>query len=238
MASSGHSTTTSNFSWNFGKDAQPATSSNYKPPLVYWTTPGSKVITLTITSGTSRTVKSQVYEVFPYPIADFSINTASSTCAASPYEVAFSPLLASGNLYQWDFGPAGSPSTSTSASPKAIYNASGTYPVQLTVINNGCRAVNAKNVTVGNGACGIASLSAGISIQPSRAGCASNEYLVQSTSTGNITNSGYTWTFPGNPNATKTGPGPKTLILNPGEVVTLQVVDQNGKTDTISVKAP
>lgn len=238
MASGGQSSSTSNFSWNFGKDAQPATSSNYKPPLVYWTTPGPKVITLTITNGTSTTVKSQVYEVFPYPMANFSIQAASSTCATSPYEVAFIPSLASGNLYQWDFGPSGNPATSTTASPKAIYTASGTYPVQLTVVNNGCRAINAKNMTVGNGACGIASLSAGISIQPSRAGCASNEYLVQSTSSGNITNSGYTWTFPGNPEVTKSDPGPKTLILSPGDVVTLQVVDLNGKTDTISVKVP
>jgi PKD repeat protein len=238
MASGGHSTSSSNFSWNFGKDAQPATSSSYKPPLVSWTTPGPKVITLTITTGGTKTVKSQVYEVLPYPVADFSIDAANSTCAASPFVVAFNPALASGNLYQWDFGAGGSPSTSTSANPKPTFNTAGTYPIQLTVINNGCRAVNVKNVTVGNGTCGIPSLSAGISIQPSRAGCASNEYLVQSTSTGNMTNSGYTWTFPGNPSVTKTGPGPKTLTLNPGDVVTLKVVDQNGQTDTISIKAP
>jgi|GEM_PF-2329145 len=238
MASGGQSTSSSNFSWNFGRDAQPATSSSYKPPLVYWTTPGKKVITLTVNSGGQITVKSQVYEIFPYPTANFSIDAANSNCAAAPYEVAFSPVLGSGNLYQWNFGASANPTTSTSASPKVTFSADGTYPIGLTVINNGCRAVSVKNIQVGSGACSVPSLSAGISLQPSRAGCASNEYVVQSTSTGNITNSGYTWTFPGNPSVTKTGPGPKTLILNSGDVVSLRVQDQNGRIDNISITVP
>lgn len=238
MATGGQSTSTTTFSWNFGSGADPATSSAYKPPLVYWTTPGKKVITLTVNDNGTTRVKSQVYEVFPYPIADFSIDAANSSCAGNPYQVSFSPTMASGNLYQWDFGATASPATSTSATPQVTFNADGTYPVQLTVINNGCRAVSVKNMVLGNGACGVPALSAGIALQPSRAGCASNEYIVQSTSTGNISGSGYTWTFPGNPSETKTGPGPKTLVLNSGDVITLTVKDLTNKTDTISIQIP
>ena len=238
MASAGQSTSGSNFKWNFGQGAQPATSSSYKPPLVSWSTPGKKVVTLTVNKNGNTRVKSVVYEVFPYPVADFSVDATSSSCAAAPYQVAFSPALAAGNLYQWDFGTAATPATSSSSNPKVTFNADGIYPVQLTVNNNGCRAVSVKNVQLGGGTCGVPALSAGISLQPSRAGCASNEYIVQSTSTGNITNAGYAWTFPGNASVSKTGPGPKTLVLSSGDVITLQVTDQSNKTSAVSIKVP
>ncbi|MES2731926.1 MAG: PKD domain-containing protein [Bacteroidota bacterium] len=246
MATGGQNASNSTFSWNFGLDSKipgsnstPATSSSYKPPLIYWTTPGKKVITLTINDGGQIRVKSQVYEVFPYPIADFTVDVANSSCAASPFEVAFAAAAASGNLYEWTFGAAATPTASNSANPKVQYVAGGTYPVQLTSLNNGCRSVSVKNVIVGTGTCGVASLSAGISLQPSRAGCASNEYIVQSISSGNIANpAGYTWTFPGNASVPRNDKGPKTLILTSGDVITLVVKDVSNNTDSISITVP
>ncbi|MBC7920640.1 MAG: PKD domain-containing protein [Ferruginibacter sp.] len=238
MSVGGQSTSSSNFRWDFGNDAQPRTSSAYKPPLIYWTKPGKKVVVLTITDGGKKRVKSQVYEVFPYPVADFSVDAANSSCAGSPYKVVFSPVIESGNFYQWSFGTAGTPATSSSTNPEVTYSADGTYPVQLTVNRDGCQSVSVKNVQLGGGTCGIPALAAGISLQPGREGCASNQYVVQSISTGNIAATGYAWTFPANGSVSKTGPGPKTLLLNPGDVVTLKVTDQSGNTDTVNVEVP
>lgn len=241
MSTSGQDISRSTFQWNFGKDAVPATSNKYRPDPVYWTTPGQKVVTLNVDG---KSIKSQIYEVSSYPSADFSIDADKSTCTgALPYKLTFNPTAAGGNIYQWDFDYAANPgvNTSTSSHPTDIvFTDKRAYTVQLTTINNGCRSVSAKNILIADNVCELPSISAGISIQPSRKGCASTEYVIRSTSVGNIASTGYVWTLPaGSVPATFSGAGPQTVTgLVPGSIITLLVTDLGGNQDKVSIKVP
>lgn len=232
VATGGFSAGAPTFEWDFGLDAIPQKHFNYTPPPVRWTTPGQKIVTLRI--GGSK-VKSQVYTVYPYPIAAFSIDTGTVPCtSALPRLLSFRPIQAAGNVYSWDFDSQISPGVlvSTSSSPVNISFATArTYAVKLTVTNNGCQSVGVQNYVVSTTSCAQPALSAGISIEPSRAGCATNEYIVRSTSTGSIAS--YSWS-----GVAITGAGPATVSLLPGQTISLTVNDTFGASDSITVTVP
>jgi PKD repeat protein len=232
VATGGFSAGAPTFEWDFGQNAIPQKHFNYTPPPVRWTTPGQKIVTLRI--GGSK-VKSQIYTVFPYPNAGFNVDTGSIACSSPlPRLLSFRPVQAAGNVYSWDFDSQTSPGVlvSTSSSPTNIpFAIARKYAIRLLVTNNGCQSVNVQNYTVSTNTCAQPALSAGISIEPSRAGCATNEYVVRSTSTGSIAS--YNWT-----GVAITGAGPSTVSLLPGQTISLTVNDTFGASDSITVTVP
>lgn len=233
VATGGQSAGAPTFEWHFGEDATPQSHLGYTPPPVIWSSPGLKIVTLRV--GNSR-VKSQTYRITNYPSAAFTIDTVNSNCGSPlPRRLSFKPNGGSGLIYRWDFDFQANPGalTSNSSYPKNIlFTSARKYAVRLEVSSNGCKSVSVKNVTINALNCSQPNLSAGISVQPSRDGCASNSYIISSTSTGSINN--YTWT-----GISLAGPGPQTFTgLTSGSVISLTVTDTFGGTDSISVTIP
>jgi gliding motility-associated-like protein len=120
--------------WTFD-DGVPATSTLASPPQIVWSTDGLKNISLHIEeSGCEETFYFQ-YQVYPDPLAAFSVDNNNG---CQPVEVNFTNI--SSNLenpvYNWDFGDG---TTETQVNPTHTYTDPGRYSVTLTVTNStGC----------------------------------------------------------------------------------------------------
>jgi gliding motility-associated-like protein len=122
-------------SWNFG-DGSPQ--SNQQHPVHTFNSAGVYTVTLVVTSdnGCTDTISQQI-TIFPNPVAGFTYNQAAG-CGPLPVAFTDTSFVSSGNIvaWNWDFGNG---QTSTLQNPVAIYTASGTYGVTLTVTtDNGC----------------------------------------------------------------------------------------------------
>jgi gliding motility-associated-like protein len=131
----------SNYSWNFGVGANPATATGTvanPTPLVY-TTAGIKTIVLNITANTTCTATiTQTVEVYPQPVASFS---TTSVCQGTA--TAFTDLSTTsvGTIsgWQWDYTHDGINDNATQ-NPSNTYSPSGTYTAQLiATTSNGCK---------------------------------------------------------------------------------------------------
>ena len=104
FTSSGSSGNNLSYSWAFGADATPATSNAAMPSCTYSTT-GTKVVTLTVTSGgvsRSDTVTITVHEA---PIAEAGSNQDVSVNATVNFDGSGSSDPDGGNLsYSWNLG--------------------------------------------------------------------------------------------------------------------------------------
>lgn len=234
VATGGFSAGTPTFEWNFGADATPQSHLGYTPPPVRWSTPGDKIVTLKI--GTFK-VKSQVYKVFPYPGADFVIDTSNSACDGTlPRLLSFRTSAGAGKIYNWDFDSQNTPGVlvSNSSAPTNIaFPAFRNYAVKLSVTANGCTSVSARNINLNASNCNQPTVSAGILVEPSRDGCNTNAYVVTSLFNNNINN--WTWSGIVAPNS----PGPHIITGIPsGTVITLTVTDVFTVSDTVSVTIP
>lgn len=122
------------YTWDFGEGAIPSVSSAENPSGVYWTTSGSKTVTLNITNGNCTESTNLVINVNEAPVVDFTTNTPSCT----GYDVDFTNLGSSaGHTFSWDFGTDATPLTSTSENPSGVvYSSSGSKHVSLTITNS------------------------------------------------------------------------------------------------------
>ena len=100
-------------------------SSNQQNPVVTWNTPGPKNVTLTITGTGGSNVLTQVVDIQPLPVANF-------TYAVNGLEVTFTSTSTNGTSYEWDFGDGGA---SFDENPVYEYPEAGTYVVVLKVTN-------------------------------------------------------------------------------------------------------
>ena len=112
--------------WDFG-DGSTSTQQN---PSHNYTTAGTYSITLTVTTDAGCTNNSSsspiVIDAYPYPIAQFSVNT---TVLNLPYDVLNCTNQSTGaSSYNWNFGDGG---TSTVTNPNHTYTSVGPYDVQL-----------------------------------------------------------------------------------------------------------
>lgn len=113
------------YSWDFGEDASPASSTEKGPHSITYSSSGLKTITLTVTSGEVVDVMSKNILVMEFPVADFDYNLEKRVVSLSNYsEDAIS--------YQWNFGDG---NLSNDKDPIHTYDAKGTYNVNLTVEN-------------------------------------------------------------------------------------------------------
>lgn len=115
--------------WNFGD----GTTSNQPNPVKVYNTPGSKTVSLTVTSavGADTETRNAIIQVAQGPTANF---TAQPTSGPAPLQVSFTDT-SSGNgatitARQWVFGDG---ATSNAMNPVHVYTQPGTYTVSLTV---------------------------------------------------------------------------------------------------------
>ena len=129
--------------WNFGD----GNFSNSISPLHSYTTSGTYVVKLVVTTGNGcKDSISQTVDVIVKPIASFTINNVSQCKSGNNYTFTNTSVFAGTATYQWSFGDGG---TSVLISPSYQYAAAGTYTVRLILTTNaGCKDTVSKTVTV------------------------------------------------------------------------------------------
>ena len=116
------------FAWNFGSNATPSTSNGLNQTNIIYNSVGTFPVTFTISeNGCTETYTANV-EVFPKPIADYTL--------ASPIACDLQPVSFVNNstilplTYSWTFGDGG---TSNVMNPSYLYPGIGTYNTSLIV---------------------------------------------------------------------------------------------------------
>ncbi|MDT8308801.1 MAG: PKD domain-containing protein [Bacteroidales bacterium] len=123
-------------SWDFGAGAQPNTSTG-ENPTVFYTTPGIKTITLTVTNGHCAETYTGAITINETPEANFT--STAPECTGLPLNFTNTGTTGSGWNFLWDFGAGATPTTSTMENPTGIvYATAGTKLVQLTISNANC----------------------------------------------------------------------------------------------------
>lgn len=116
--------------WTFGDGS---TSTLINPTHLY-TTPGSYLVTLTVTTGngcTNASASPLVINAYPFPVAAFSIN---SSVLDLPYDPLICNNMSIGaSTYSWNFGDG--IGTSTATNPQYTYTTVGSYPIELIATN-------------------------------------------------------------------------------------------------------
>lgn len=127
------------FSWNFGPDANPQTSTAQNPTGISFGQLGQQEVSLTISENNCTSTATTTFTTYPQPVASFD---PEPLIGCAPYRVQFSDSSVAGTtlFYHWDFGDGG---TSTDANPVHLYPHAGLYDVSLTVTTtNGCIDTN------------------------------------------------------------------------------------------------
>jgi gliding motility-associated-like protein len=117
------------FTWNFGPDATPSTIIGMDPTGIVFDTAGSFPVTLTVTENGCTQSHTENVDVWPKPVADYSLGV-SVACDLQP--VLFVDLSTGDTpmSYTWSFGDGAS---SSEQNPGHMYPAIGNYMSQLIV---------------------------------------------------------------------------------------------------------
>ena len=130
----GNSGSNFTYTWDFGAGAMPSSSNSATPPSVYYTTPGVKTITLTVTNGSITIVYTQTIVIDNPPVSNFT----SSAPQCEGVAVDFQNSGPGSGTYSWDFGSGAIPATSSAQNPTGIvYSSPGFKTVQLISTLNG-----------------------------------------------------------------------------------------------------
>jgi gliding motility-associated-like protein len=168
------------YTWDLGNGN---TSSSYTPPSqTYIAGANDSVYTIELlvmnSSGCKDSVSHQV-TVHPLPVANFTMSD-DTVCALD--NIFFTNASTGINIYSWNFGDAG---TSTTTNPVHPYSAAGTYTVQLIATTNfGCRDTITSTVVVDS----IPAVAFSSSVE-----CVGDSTYFTNTSTGSV--SSWTWNF-------------------------------------------
>lgn len=117
-----------NYVWNFGTDANPATANTPGPHSVTYTSKGLKTIQLSVTvNGTVESTSKNI------TLVDVPVSSFNSTFNPANNTVEFTNTSLDGVSYLWDFGDGNS---SILENPVHTYAAIGYYDVTLTTTNS------------------------------------------------------------------------------------------------------
>ncbi len=134
------------YSWDFDVDAVPQTSSDENPTGVYWTSPGAKTVTFTISSAYCSNSTQMVINVQDKPVADFS--APARVCQGDTAVFDFTGEALAGATYTWTLD-GGTPGTATGPSAQTVFGPTEWRDVKLVVVNtNGCADSIIKQVYV------------------------------------------------------------------------------------------
>jgi len=134
------------YNWNFGDSVG---TSNLQSPTYSYGSPGSYTVTLLTTDSAGMTATSShtvTVTARSQPTASFTVSPSSPSQGTT---ASFTPNVSGGTLpysYSWDFGDG---AASSVAYPSHVYTLSGSYTIQLTVLDNtGQSASTLQTITV------------------------------------------------------------------------------------------
>jgi flagellin-like protein len=150
-ASIARSGSLSQWSWNFGSGASPATSNIQNPPAVSYSTAGSYTVSLTVTDSNAKTsITTQTLTVnspTPTGAVELIISTPSSATAGTAFSATITARDESGNLLTGYAGTLTFTSSDGQAilpSPSTLTSGTGTFSVTL-------KTVGSETITVSDG---------------------------------------------------------------------------------------
>lgn len=135
------------FAWDFGDPATTTDVSTLTNPSWTYAVPGTYTITLVAAPNTPcPDTTTQVFQIYTEIFPEFE----RPPIACPGEQVHF---IATGNLsafadITWDFGPAGSPAQGTQLISSSTFNAVGTHPVTVTIMEHGCTGTYTDSVVV------------------------------------------------------------------------------------------
>lgn len=206
----------STYLWNFGDGSPTSNSSN--PGSHNYTSPGTYIISLTVTSATGCTdVSTQSIQIIANPVLTMVGDTI---CPGQQATITANPDV-TGGTYLWSPGGGNTQSINVAPASNASYTVTYTSP-------DNCTATGTANVTVSNAAAFTVSAGSDVTI------CANQALVLQ----GSVTPTG-SYTYSWSPSSTLQNANSLTPAANPtsNTTYTLQVTDASGcsKSDSMLV---
>lgn len=138
------------YTWNFGANAVPATSVLANPPVVTYTQPGVKTVSLSYHSagglGCTSTYTTTV-TVNANPVATFTSNAPQ--CVGNGVNFTNTGSSGMGVTYNWNFGSNATPPISSAESPTGVtFSASGAQLITFSVNNGFCTTVDTMTIRI------------------------------------------------------------------------------------------
>ncbi len=138
------------YNWNFGANAVPATSALQNPPVVTYTQPGVKTVSLSYHSaggfGCTSTYTTTI-TVNANPVATFT--STAPQCVGNGVNFTNTGSSGPGVTYNWNFGANATPSVSTAQSPSGVvFSASGPQLITFAVDNGFCTTVDTMTIHI------------------------------------------------------------------------------------------
>lgn len=146
-------TPVTNYYWNFGVSATPATSNAAVPPAVTYSSPGIKTVKCIVVSQGCKSDTAYInFTVNEEPDANFTAS-GSTACLGSNLTFNYTGLpISNQQSYSWSFGSNANPVYSTLQNPGAVqFNQGGFQTVTLTVSLFGCVATQSQQIYVNPG---------------------------------------------------------------------------------------
>ena len=140
------------YSWDFGADATPATDTGAMPSCSY-STPGDKVVRLTVTDAAGATASDTVIiYIFAWPAPPPDAEAGEPQTVLVGETVNFDGSRSTGNnlKFSWDFGTDATPATGRRVTSSCTYSTTGEKTVTLTItdITTSARPTDSDTVTI------------------------------------------------------------------------------------------
>lgn len=135
--------------WNFGDPTTLADTSHAFEPSYTYPDTGHYTVTLIVNPYTPcADTSSQVFEVYPLLSPSF-INPGGQCIVGNNFSFNAAGTFAGNGTFAWTFSAVATPSVSVAQNPSGIvYSQPGTWPVSLTISENGCTASYVDSVDV------------------------------------------------------------------------------------------
>jgi len=219
-------TASTTYTWDFGADATPATSTSQDPTGVVYSSPGAKIVFLTVSNPQCSNGDVEIITINPAPSASFT--STAPVCMEEGVDFTNTGTSGLGVTFVWDFGAGAFPSTSSAEDPSSVfYFSAGTKTVTLTITNQfGCSSTTSSSITINE-----MPQANFTSTAPQCTGLS-----VDFTNTGTTTGATYSWNFgSGATPGTSTSQDQSGVIYSTAGAKTVMLVTTIGScVDTIS----